>query len=86
MGMYRTYNTVLSDDTIYKNYLYDSTTFLNSYSGWTPGTVINITGGLSNIPYTGTNIGASTNWPTWQLFYANQNMSFTKIRQYTNTK
>lgn len=85
VGMYRTYNAVIPDDIIYQNYLYESTRFLNSYNGWTPGTVVQITGGLGPIPYSSSNIGAATNWPTWQLFYANQTMSFSKIRQYTDT-
>lgn len=85
IGVYRTYNEVLSDQIIYQNYLYDSTTFLNGYSKWTGGTQINITGGLGNSPYSSTNVGAPTNWPVWQLFYANQNISFNRIRQYTNT-
>jgi hypothetical protein len=47
------------------------------------GTNIAILGGVAIPPYINSTSQSPTNSITWQMFYANQNVSFTQIQQYT---
>jgi hypothetical protein len=47
------------------------------------GTNIAISGGVAIPPYINTTTQSPTNSVTWQMYYANQNTSFTQIQQYT---
>jgi hypothetical protein len=47
------------------------------------GTQIAIVGNATVIPYTNTTTQSPTNSPCWQMYYANQNVSFNTIIQYT---
>lgn len=47
------------------------------------GTNIAISGGVAIPPYINSTTQSPTNSIVWQMFYANQNSSFTQIQQYT---
>ena len=47
------------------------------------GTNIAISGGATVIPYINTTTQSPTNSPCWQLYYANQSVTFSQIIQYT---
>lgn len=54
-------------------------------TGPSGGTLIPISGAATVIPYTNATTQSPTNSPCWQLFYANQNVTFTQLIQYTYT-
>lgn len=59
---------------------------ISSPSGASPtGTDVSISGGIAIPPYVNSTTQSPTNSPTWQLYYASQNITFNQIRQYTYT-